>query len=112
MLGKFVTDREYTIKEIQNADKLQTIKELQMIQRNLITTSLNITSHDIRKSHPDYNKLIWNQIANCSKDPPAEGYNERLDIFIEKLVDYSTHKLVNCLSGLDDYIRNLNRLKT
>lgn len=91
---------------MKNADKLQIIRELQTVQKILLTTTRNITSHDIRNIHDDYNKKIWSELTTCTHGT-QQNFNERLDYYIEKLINQSIHELLRCLMSLDNFIRNM-----
>lgn len=84
------------------------MREIHQLQRILRVTTANITSID-NTIKPEFNEQIWTNLTKCIATTHSE-FNDSLDQFVFKTVNYTMKEFIRCLTLLDEFIRNNHRL--
>lgn len=107
MLGKFVADRQYRIRQLEEAEHVLLIKELQTVRKQIETTSKDVSNYSPKQSHPKYNRKLWEEVAHCAHNGIEEHFNVPYDVFVEKLVNNELNSVVTCFQSLKKLIKSI-----
>ncbi|XP_055381036.1 uncharacterized protein LOC129611756 [Condylostylus longicornis] len=115
LLGKFVSDRQYHIKHINEVQLPPHIHPINdefteyKRAREQLTQTTRLLSEKYRLQHissDSTNALIYNKYVACVQEGP-EKQHEYVDIFVDNLLSSQTAKHIECLGILKDYINSL-----
>lgn len=109
LLGKFVSDRQYKIRQLTQPKYIAVIEQIQTLRRSIETTAQNITDSTLQQTHAKYNRLLWEEAASCTDKTIEQNYDFDFDVFIEKLVDNELKIAVQCLIKLNNALRMIGR---
>lgn len=136
MLGKFVTNRQHKVKQMQEPDIMTTIKSIPVLMSNarsatkfLISYYENATieaesssaissttytynnsqQYDYNGSDIEYNTKIWSQMTRCRWAPNELNFDTNLTVFIESIIEAEVDRLENCLSDVKYVLNNINK---
>lgn len=107
LLGKFISDRQYRIRELQEAEHVSLIKELQAARKLMETSSENIVNFTPKQFHPKYNRKLWEEVAECSHNSIEQHFNASFDEFAEKLINNELKSLLNCFHTLQNTMKSI-----
>lgn len=139
MLGKFVTNRQHKVKQMQEPEIMTTIKSIPILMSDarsatkfLISDYENATSaaesstssisstvynstynysqkYDYNGSNIEYNTKIWSQMTRCRWAPHELNFDTNLTMFIESIIDAEVVRLEDCLSDVKYVLNNINK---
>lgn len=133
MLGKFVTNRQHKVKQMQEPDIMTTIKTIPVLlgdarsaTKFLISDYENATSvansnitysstynqsqtYDYNGSNIEYNTKIWSKMTRCRWAPNDLNFDTNLTIFISSIIEAEVDRLEDCLSDVKYVLNNINK---
>lgn len=139
MLGKFVTNRQHKVKQMQEPDIMTTIKSIPVIlsdarsatkflisdyenstnaaDSSSLSTSSTIYNStynysqkfDYNGSNIEYNTKIWSQMTRCRWAPNELNFDTNLTIFIENIIHAEVDRLEDCLSDVKYVLNNIKK---
>lgn len=68
-----------------------------------------MTAHNITETKPSYtftkyNRILWDEVAGCTDTAIEQKYSEKLDAFVEKLVNNELHIAFGCLKRMSNLL--------
>lgn len=109
LLGKFVSDRQYKIRQLTQPKYIAVIEQIQTLRRSIETSAQNISDSTLIQTHPNYNRLLWDEAASCTDKTIEQNFDISFDDFIEKLVDNELKIAVQCLIKLNNILTTIGR---
>lgn len=109
LLGKFVSDRQYKIRQLAQPKYVAVIEQIQTLRRTIEISAQNISDTTYPNSHPKYNQLLWDEAASCSDKTIDQTYSDPFDNFVEKLVDNELKIVLQCLTKLSNIMDTIGR---
>ncbi|XP_031631683.1 uncharacterized protein LOC116345976 [Contarinia nasturtii] len=109
LLGKFVSDRQYKIRQLTQPKYIAVIEQIQTLRRSIETSSQNISDNNPVQTHPSYNRLLWEEADECTDNKIDQNFNISFDDFIEKLVDNELKIAVQCLIRLNSILNTIGK---
>lgn len=109
LLGKFVSDRQYKIKQLTQPEYVTVIKQIQTLRRSIETTAQNISDSTQLHTHSKYNRLLWDEAASCNDKTIDQSFDESFDVFIEKLVDNELDIVFECFVKLKNIMTSIGK---
>lgn len=109
LLGKFVSERQYTIRQLMQPKYIAVIEQIQTLRRSIETSAQNISDATQKESHSLYNRKLWNEAASCTGKQTDRNFNMNFEDFIEKLVDNELKDVVQCLIQLNNILNSLEK---
>lgn len=109
LLGKFVSDRQYKIRQLTQPKYIAVIEQLQIVRRTIETNAQNISDTTLIQTHPKYNRQMWEEAASCTDTPFEYSFDIRFDDFIEKLVDTELTVTLQCLNKLKSLMSTIGK---
>lgn len=107
LLGKFVSDRQYKIRQLTQPKYVAVIEQIQTLRRSIETSAQNIS--DSTFTHPKYNRILWDEAASCIDKRTDQNFDISFEDFIEKLVDNELKVVLQCLNKLNSVINTIGR---
>lgn len=86
LLGKFVSDRQYLIKQMKMERDPSPIKSLELAVNSLIPVAANLTRNQSPVLHPDSNTKVWSNWKDCFLNQLQETVD-----YDQKPVDFTTN---------------------
>lgn len=109
LLGKFVSDRQYKIRQLTQPKYVAVIEQIQTLRRSIETSAQNISESTYPNSHPKYNRLLWDEAAACSDKAIDPTYTDLFENFVEKLVDNELTIVLQCLTKISNIMDTIGR---
>ncbi|XP_055325115.1 uncharacterized protein LOC129579264 isoform X1 [Sitodiplosis mosellana] len=112
LLGKFVSDRHYKIRQMTQPKYIAVIEQLQTLRRSIETSAQNISDSTLLQTHPKYNRLLWDEAIktqSCTDKTIDQNFDINFEDFIEKLVDNELKTVVQCLIKLNSILNTLGK---
>lgn len=109
LLGKFVSDRQYKIRQLTQPKYVAVIEQIQTLRRSIEVSAQNISDTTYPNSHPKYNRLLWDEAASCSDKTIDQIYSDPFEDFVEKLVDNELKIVLQCLTKLSNIMTTIGR---
>lgn len=109
LLGKFVSDRQYKIRQLTQPKYLAVIEQIQTLRRSIETSAQNISDTTYPNSHPKYNRLLWDEAASCSDKTVEQTFSDPFEDFVGKLVDNELKIVLHCLTKLNNIMDTIGR---
>lgn len=107
LLGKFVSDRQYKIKQLTQPEYETVIKQIQTLRRTIEITSKNVSDSTSFQSHPKYNRLFWDEAAACSDKTVDQNFDLSFEEFVKKLADNELDIVLECFIKLKNVITTI-----
>lgn len=107
LLGKFVADRQYRIRQLQEAEYVQLIRELYTLRKSIQSSSESISDGTLLNIQSTYNSKLWNETASCTHPGIEKMYNMEFNVFMQKLVDNELSSVVQCFQRLKVVMKNI-----
>lgn len=109
LLGKFVSERQYKIKQLTQPEYITVIKQIQTLRQSIERTAQNISDTTQLHTHPKYNRLMWDEAESCSSKTIERNFDETFDVFIEKLVDNELDVVFECFVKLKNIMSTIGK---
>lgn len=107
LLGKFVAERQYRIRQLQEAEYIHLIRELHTLRKSIEASSKSISDSSLPNIQTKYNRKLWDEAANCTHPSIEQNYGMALGTFIQKLVDNELTSTVQCFQRLRNIIKTI-----
>lgn len=107
LLGKFVSDRQYRIRQMQEAEYIHLIREIHTIRKSIETSAEGISDGSLPNIQSKYNRKLWDEAANCTHPFIEQNYSMALDTFVQKLVDNELSSTVQCIQRLKNILKTI-----
>lgn len=107
LLGKFVSDRQYRIRQLQEAEYVNLIRELHTIRKSIEMSADNISSFSAEQLQVKYNRKLWDTVANCTSTTIEHDFNVLFDQFVAKLVDNELKLVVECFQKIKTTVKSI-----
>lgn len=86
------------------------ITQIQTLRRSIDIAATNISESTQSYTHPKYNRLLWDEAAECVRDKPIEdNFDLKLDTFIAKLVDNELEVVFECFVKLKNIMTTIGK---
>lgn len=108
LLGKFVSDRQYKIRELTKPKYMAVIEQIQTLGRSIEMNAQNFSDSMALVNHPIYNRKLWDE-STCADKTIDQNYDITFDVFIEKLLDKELHVAVQCLIKLNNALISIGK---
>lgn len=108
-MGKFVSDRQYKIRQLTQPKYVAVIEQIQTLRRSIESSARNISETTYPNAHPKYNRLLWDEAASCSDKAIDQTYTDPFEDFVEKLVDNELKIVLQCLTKLSNIMDTIGR---
>lgn len=112
LLGKFVSDRHYKIRQMTQPKYIAVIEQLQTLRRSIETSAQNISDSTLYQTHSKYNRLLWDEAiktTSCTDKTIDQNFDITFEDFIEKLVDNELKTVVQCFIKLNSILNTLGK---
>lgn len=109
LLGKFVSDRQYKIRQLTQPKYVAAIEQMQTLRRSIETSAQNISDTTFAQTHPKYNRLLWDEAASCSDKTIEPNFDAKFEDFVEQLVDNELNIALQCLTKLNNILSTIGR---
>lgn len=101
LLGKFVSDRNLKIKQLQQPEYFTKIQQLQLLRQSIEMNAVNVSESHIQFKHPELNRRLWKAVDSSCKHLTIEpNFHEDFELFAAKLADNELHNYSECLARL------------
>lgn len=104
LLGKYVSDRHYKIRQLQQPEYVTLIKQFQTLCQSIEVTAHNITETKPSYTFTKYNRILWDEVAACTDTAIEQSYHEKLDAFVAKLVNNELNIAYGCLKRMSNLL--------
>lgn len=109
LLGKFVSERQYKIRQMTQPKYVAAIEQMQTLRRSIENTAQNVSDSSLPQTHPKYNRLLWDEAASCSDKTIDQQFDISFEDFIEKLVDNELKITIQCLIKLNNIMSTIGK---
>lgn len=107
LLGKFVSERNYKIRQMTQPEYVTVIKQIQALRRSIETTSQNISESTMPHRHPKYNSLFWDEARSCSDRSIEHNFNLSFNDFVERLIDNELDVIHQCFIKFQNLVNTI-----
>lgn len=109
LLGKFVSDRQYKIRQLTQPKYVAVIEQIHTLRRSIELSARNISDTTYPNSHSVYNRLLWDEATACSNKTIEQIYSDPFENFVEKLVDNKLKMALQCLTKISNIMDTIGR---
>ena len=107
LLGKFVSDRQYLIKQMKQEKESSPIRSLELTVNQLLPVATNLTRYQSPALHPDTNTKLWFSWRECFVIPESADYDQTPVDFSRSLVHRYVKLMDQCLTRIRHILSNI-----
>lgn len=108
LLGKFVSDRNLKIRQMQQPEYFADIQQLQQLRQSIEVHAFNVSQTHMQFKHLELNRRLWKTIDSTCKHSSIEPhFDVDFNAFAAKLADNEMHNHSDCMRRIIAAIKEI-----